>query len=461
MLLGACTKAANTPGGNGQTTMNPAAGVPTQTGAGQGGVVPIGTAGNGVSPGTAGTIGGSPTGTAGKGSGVAGQGATAGIGGTAGATAGTGAIAGAGATAGTGAGGAGATSKGCGDTKLLAAPDDVSLPGPWPVGVKTVKIPVTGGMITAEVWYPAPVGMEVGKTKVTYDPGDWTGDPMVVAPEDKPIQTCDCYRDLPIDSSYGPYPGVIFSHGTGSFRVASLSTMTQWASRGFVVVAPDHPGLYLTDVLACVSSGISQNLSRDVDAVIDGMTNKSGDFAFLGSSVDMTRIGLSGHSAGAQAAAQFGNKPNVQIDMPLADYGGQPVTGSMIKSVLVVSGMSDSVVAYSSDVAAYGASPSPKRLVGITGGDHIDVTDLCWVKNSKGETGIQVASRLGVCGGATVAFLATIAQCGSIDPKVGSLITNYVTTAALEETLHCVNRDAAFSALQTKFPQVGDFQHDP
>jgi hypothetical protein len=198
-----------------------------------------------------------------------------------------------------------------------------------------------------------------------------------------------------------------------------------------------------------------------VDALISGMTDKSGDFAFLGSSIDMSRIGLSGHSAGAQAAAQYGNKPNVQVDMPFADYGGQPITGSMIKSVLLISGMSDSVVPYSSDQSAYGASPSPKRIIGITGGDHIDVTDLCWLKSPNGQTGIQVAAKYGVCGGGGVALLAALAVCGNIDPKVGSLITNYASTAALEETLHCVNRDAAFSALQTKFPGVGDFQHDP
>jgi predicted dienelactone hydrolase len=463
VLLCACTPANKNVANNGlggqASTTFASGGQPAQGGAGIGtGVTPgTGSAGSGTTNPAGGTAGTAVSSTAGQGGGVAGQGGTAGAGGTAG----MGGAAGSAGATGTG-GTTAAAGMGCGSTKLLAVPDDVSLPGPWPVGVKTLQVPISGGMITAEIWYPAPVGMDAGKTKVTYDLGDWTGDPQPIAEADKVIETCNCYRDLPIDTAYGPYPAVIFIHGTGSFRTASLSTMTQWASRGFVVVAADHPGLFLSDVLACKTTGISQSLGRDVDAMIAGMTNKSGDFAFLGSSVDMSRIGLSGHSAGAEAAAQYGNKPNVQVDMPLADYGGDPVSSAgMVQSVLIVSGMSDSVVSYSSDQSAYLGSPSPKRLVGITGGDHIDVTDLCWLKNSKGKTGIQVASDYQVCGGATVAFLATIAQCGTIDPKRGSEITNYVTTAALEETLHCANRDAAFAGLQAKYPEVGDFQHTP
>jgi hypothetical protein len=46
-------------------------------------------------------------------------------------------------------------------------------------------------------------------------------------------------------------------------------------------------------------------------------------------------------------------------------------------------------------------------------------------------------------------------------PIAGPEIVNYATTAALEETLHCINRDAAFTALKTKYTQVSDFEHTP
>jgi predicted dienelactone hydrolase len=370
---------------------------------------------------------------------------------------------------------------GCGSARLLQAPDDPSKPGPWPVGVKTAKLTLSGVSANVEVWYPAAPGSDAGKTPASYDPVQWlpkSGQSQIPPSADRIID-CGCYRDLPLDTAHGPYPAVIFIHGTASFRVASMSTMTSWASRGFVVVAADHPGLFLTDFLAsgnCAGQGTgtangagSLNLA-DVDAEVTALTNATGDFAFLGDHVDMTRIGLSGHSQGASGAASASSRPgvpNVQIDMPLADLGGTVPGGSAIRSTLFMGGASDSVVPYSSDTQAYaGSTASKKRLVGITGGNHLDVTDLCYLTNTQGKTAIQVADQYNVCGtgspSVALSLLNALAQCGNVmPPSAGPAIVNYVTTAALEETLHCVDRDAAFSQLQTKFPQVSAYQHTP
>lgn len=346
------------------------------------------------------------------------------------------------------------------------------MPGPWPVGVKTMQVTMTGGSRPVEVWYPASLGSAAGQTQVTYNVEDYLppGQATKIPASANKLADCDCYRDLPIDSTHGPYPVVIFLHGTGSFRTASLSTMVQWASRGFIAVAADHAGLFLTDFLVTASLGSctggtgvaygQENLSADVDAMIAALTNPTGDFTFFGTNADMSRIGIGGHSQGASDAASYATKPNVEVDMPLADLGGTVVPStSALKSVLIAAGMSDSVVAYSSDESAYSGSPSPKRLVGITGGDHLDVTDLCWETNSSGQTAIQVANQYGICG---AGVLAALAKCGNLSPPtIGPQIVNYVTTAALEETLHCTNRDAAFSALLSKYSQVGDFEHTP
>jgi predicted dienelactone hydrolase len=331
-----------------------------------------------------------------------------------------------------------AEAPGCGSAKLYETAEDTSVPGPWPVGVKTMQVTMTGGSRPVEVWYPASLGSAAGQTQVTYNVEDYLppGQATKIPASANKLADCDCYRDLPIDSTHGPYPVVIFLHGTGSFRTASLSTMVQWASRGFIAVAADHAGLFLTDFLVTAS------------------------LTFFGTNADMSRIGIGGHSQGASDAASYATKPNVEVDMPLADLGGTVVPStSALKSVLIAAGMSDSVVAYSSDESAYSGSPSPKRLVGITGGDHLDVTDLCWETNSSGQTAIQVANQYGICG---AGVLAALAKCGNLSPPtIGPQIVNYVTTAALEETLHCTNRDAAFSALLSKYSQVGDFEHTP
>jgi predicted dienelactone hydrolase len=364
---------------------------------------------------------------------------------------------------------------GCGTTKLYQVDDtNTGATGPWPVGVQTVMVSgMTGGTRPVEVWYPATFGSQSGMTQVTYDLSSWlpAGQASKIPASEDKLQACNCYRNLPIDTSHGPYPAVVFIHGTGSFRTANLSTMTQWASRGFIVVAADHAGIYLCDFLATVGggscktcSGVSypgENYGTDVGVMITAMTSSSsGPFSFLGSHVDMSRIGVSGHSAGAAAAANAASKPNVQVDMPLADLGGVVPSGSMLKSVLLMGGSTDSVVPFASDTSAYtGASAAIKRLVGITNGNHLDVTDLCMDENNEGQTGIQVAQKYDVCGAST---LAGLAKCGTVMPvTAGPGIVNYATTGVLEETLHCLNRDAAFSALQTTWPQVSTYQHKP
>jgi predicted dienelactone hydrolase len=373
---------------------------------------------------------------------------------------------------------------GCAPTvKLYKTPDDMTAPGPWPVGVKTVQLMLDGVMANVEVWYPAPLGSNAGKSQATWDLRNWLPSGMGSMIPDSANRTvvCDgsnnsapCYRDLPLDTSHGPYPAVIFIHGTGSFRLASGSAMSEWASRGFIAVAADHPGMFLTDYLAsgsCAGGGTGTTQaagvlnSQDITNEINALTNNmSGPFAFLGSSVDMTRIGIGGHSQGASAAASAASQPNVQVDFPLADGGGTVPQGSALKSVLLMGGMSDSVVTYSSDTSAYaGATASIKRLIGITGGNHLDVTDLCTQTNSMGQTGIQIADMYNVCGNnASLVLLNSLAQCGNVTPvAAGPEIVNYATSAVLEETLHCVDRSAAFTNLQSTFSQVGDFQHTP
>jgi predicted dienelactone hydrolase len=361
-----------------------------------------------------------------------------------------------------------AEAKGCGDTKLLAAPDDPGATGPWAVGVKTAMIMTSGGPETVEIWYPAQLGSEAGKTKVTYDLSSWLppSDRTKIPAADNEPQACNCYRDLPIDTAHGPYPPVIFVHGLASFRTGSLSTMTQWASRGFIVLAADHLGEYLLDFTSGLcgggGSGAVGDFNGDVDAELAAINGKTGDFAFLGTSVDTSRIGISGHSMGAMSVSSASRKTNVQVVILMAELGGSPVPSSTsLKSVLVIGGMVDTVTQWSADLSAYDGSPMPKRLVGITGGDHLDVTDICSEQNAAGETSIDVGTRNSVC---ALGIVNGLAHCGNMpDPKQGPAIVNYVSTAVLEETLHCVDRTAvlADAAVKAKFSALGAYQHAP
>jgi hypothetical protein len=267
---------------------------------------------------------------------------------------------------------------------------------------------------------------------------------------------------------------VILVHGTASFRLGSFSTQAHWASRGFVVMAADHPGLFLADYLGrngCNLDVPREDLNDDVDSELAVLTNPSGELAFLAGRVDTSRVGLAGHSAGAVAVAGFSNKPGVQIVLPLAGVSAVRAAPAL-KSVLFVGGEADAVLSYKppangigriqfpgTQTEAYEASPGAsvtKRIVGIRGGGHLVVTDLCR-KNARNQSDLQVAEANGVCGTALLNALG-LADCGTVERAAGTEIVDYATTAALEETLLCQDRGQVFSQLKQRYSLVDDFR---
>lgn len=323
------------------------------------------------------------------------------------------------------------------------------------MGVRTVSV----GALTVEVWYPAKFGSDAGKTPVRYDirpqlPASQQG---MISDSDNPWQDCDCYRDLELDTSHGPYPVVVFVHGTAAFRTQSLAQMTHWASRGFVVVAADHPGLKLADMLSFVcpdSASGSQNLDADVDAMLGALESPSGELDFLADRIDMTRIGVVGHSAGGNAAGAASAKDGVRIVIPMAAGPTTDASGALETS-LFLGADADAVVSYSSVKSGYESSPSPKRFIGIGNTGHLAFSQLCELTNTAGKNLVEVADAAGVCG----VFLAgALYDCKDeyIAGPLASEIVNYATSAALESVLHCSGAAANFDALQSNYPEVVD-----
>jgi hypothetical protein len=385
-----------------------------------------------------------------------------------------------------------ASAGGCDGASLLPVPDDPSVRGPWDVGVRTVAI----GRLTAEVLYPAAPGSTAGLAEATYDVRDFLPDdqrskvPDSHVPAVKPIGG-HLYRDVPIDAGHGPYPVIVQIHGTASFRIASGTLATQWASRGFVVVAADYPGLGLRDQLcATLDCGLSskscadhpaQDIPGDVKTQLDALANPSGALGFLAGHLDMNQVGITGHSQGACVSAGLSTLSNVRIVLPMA--GSLNVVPSpSLESLMFIAGMNDTVIGYdsplignvvcgpvagqsgaTSDTGAYQASPGPpnvtKRLVGISGGGHLVPTDLCQT-NAQGKNAIQEAQADGVCGinSAVIIGLPALFDCGTIDMPTGLKDVSYASTAALEETLQCRDRSKQFASLRTALPTVGDFQ---
>lgn len=344
---------------------------------------------------------------------------------------------------------------GCDDASFFEVPADPAERGPWAVGARQVTI---DGLNT-EIWYPAAWGSEIGQDTKTYDiryalPAS---EQDKITDDKNPLQQCDCYDQLPIDAEHGPYPVIVFIHGTASWRSQSLTQMTHWASRGFVVISSDHPGLWLADTLglACGTPGGQQDLSGDTDAVLAAIANPSGELEFLAGRLDTTRLAVAGHSAGGSAAASQASKPNMRVSIPMAS--GNPVAqGAALESALFLGGMSDGVVAYTSTQNGYEASMPTKRLVGLSNAGHLAFSDICEIRNAEGQNILDIATEAGVCGAQFAGFLFDCDP-AFLDAELAADIINYSSTAVLEQVLKCVSGPDLFADFQATYPDVGEY----
>ena len=276
------------------------------------------------------------------------------------------------------------------------ASPDPSVPGPFPVGVRTVtyqdldrKQPDgTPRTLVTEIWYPA-VQATRGKPGVSYDVR------TVFTPEQQaalagvsldPLPTA-AVRDAPPARDHGPFPLIVFSHGQGGIRWQSTYYTVVLASHGYIVVSPDHPGDTLAEaVRGTLESPAYGVFSRpaDVSFLLDTMTAlpKSDPLAGL---ADLARVGVTGHSFGALTALRVAAiDARVKAIVPQAPTGTdvawvglkKPVVLSI--PVLIQGAHDDHTLPWNDNVApAWASLQRPRWLLDITHGGHFTFSDLC------------------------------------------------------------------------------------
>src|SRR5215204_2677042 len=175
---------------------------------------------------------------------------------------------------------------------------DPSQPGPFAVGVtersftRASSTTGTARAITMVIWYPA----------LTQAPGE------------------GAFRfggrlDAPSARESGPFPVLLFSHGSGGTPWQSTFLTAHLASHGFVVIAPTHPGNTVKDCpAACLPL---DNVARE--AFLDSAANRPADVSaaldqaielstskdkVLEGLIDANRAGALGHSFGGWTALQ-------------------------------------------------------------------------------------------------------------------------------------------------------------
>jgi predicted dienelactone hydrolase len=248
------------------------------------------------------------------------------------------------------------------DQSAARKPDEL---GKFDVGHMTFHMSLIGAAgearpVDVEVWYPAkkkgfgnaPLAVYRSRLHgVTLIPSKW--DPLSWE-----LVSTVAREGAPVDDKGRAFPVVVFSHGSGASPLDFIKTHEHLASHGYVVAAPWHtranqddnrvnflnaqnggprfmpcPDGRLIPCIENVTQNVAINRTRDVSGVLDALPQ------VFGAHVDMDRVGVMGHSAGATTAilAAGGSTawgivadPRVDAVLPMAYAGFAEVNAANV-----------------------------------------------------------------------------------------------------------------------------------
>ncbi|MEM8707791.1 MAG: dienelactone hydrolase family protein, partial [Actinomycetota bacterium] len=260
--------------------------------------------------------------------------------------------------------------------------------GPYAVGVQTITVEADHreAPITVDVWFPLVDDVDATAARYAFVTGDYFDSPRALD------------AGFGLASPDGPFPMVVYSHGSGGIRFIHSDYTETIASHGYVVVAPDHAGNTAVERVlgnADPADLIAYNRPLDIIAVIDGVLADA-DVSPL---VDGESIAVTGHSFGGfttYAVASGTDNPNgvtpadprVDALIPLAPAVGDGAEealltaaelGSIEIPTLIIVGTDDKTTPVVPNVeTAWNESvASPHYRVELVAGEHQSFTDLC------------------------------------------------------------------------------------
>jgi predicted dienelactone hydrolase len=106
----------------------------------------------------------------------------------------------------------------------------------------------------------------------------------------------------------GPFPLIVWSHGAGGSKDNYLALMQHWASHGYITVQPTHSDS--RSLAAKPSDPVSfrdwQNRPADISFILDAIADVEASEPALRGLIDPKRVGVGGHSYGANTAQLIG-----------------------------------------------------------------------------------------------------------------------------------------------------------
>jgi pimeloyl-ACP methyl ester carboxylesterase len=286
---------------------------------------------------------------------------------------------------------------GHGSTLLLPEPE-----GCAPIGTRTVLLVdrKRNRDLPVRIWYPAAEGGSQRAPYMDKDTANAFAATLKLQPNFQLNVQTHSEVDAPIAPG-GPFPVVLLEHGSGSVPAAYSILSEGLASSDFVVVATNHPGESLIAIfpdgreirfkpywpiagdgrLQALAMGrfAEEVLAPDMRFVLDelGKMNRNDDF--WRGHLDLTHVGIVGHSIGGTTAAIVAREEAqvlaaVNLDGPLFPNMGAPGRPFDVRKPFLFI-MTGAHAAAPSRGREYVGSASNTYYVEVKGATHRSFTD--------------------------------------------------------------------------------------
>jgi predicted dienelactone hydrolase len=268
--------------------------------------------------------------------------------------------------------------------------------GPYVAAATTVLLDDPERPLTVEVWFPVRAAERRPAHRYEF-PGAFYESPNAVSAEPRAI------------APEGPYPLVVYSHGSGGQRYFSSFLAEALAAHGYVVAAADHSGDTALDRIlgtADPTRRVVPNRLDDVTRVIDALTDPSSPVGQVAEQVDPDYVAVTGHSLGGLTAyalvsglqqEDVAAAPDSRVDVivpvaPATSGLSDDELAAVDVPTMVIGGTSDSTTPIDPNVTRPWAlsAADPHHRADLVAAEHESFTDVCEYIDST-ETQVDVS----------------------------------------------------------------------